>query len=320
VEVAKLKSYWLEKLAALKPHLHSPVPRKLITERCCIVFDHQECFLVHVNHRPEKIEILHAQRCSYAELPDIFIKKNLNQVPIFLQLPVDDYHIFLIESLLVPDNELLAALNWRIRSLIAYPVTDALVDYFKIPSKHSSIENPMIAAVVVKKSHIESLLEKFSSVGLSITTIDIPEMAMRNLCTLYDMEEKSVALIAFFEKTVILNIAYKKTIYFTRKIPFTAEMIADQYEAFCLELLRYFDYFQTKWRTPSPKTVWMVSAHQDPDEIIKKMNQQVSISIEKYPLKKVLEYTKNNEAFDERFLLALGGALREEVQYVSAGN
>lgn len=323
MEVRKQVQAWVDKI---KPFL---AEKKMVvtTHRCTLSLSPRELTIVHLNKTDQAIELLEARTYPYDDIGNLplilagIVKKNgLTDIPIFWLLSPDDYQLILIDSLPVPENEMKGALNWRIRSLINYPIDEAAVDYFTIPAKKTTPDRPMIAAVTAKRDALNRIIDIYKNAGLSLTTIDIPELALRNLTALYENDEKSTAMIYFTANTVILNITSQKMLYFTRRIHFQLgnEENKSKYEELSLEILRYFDYFQSQWRNPSPTRIFVAADRGNIEEIATSLTDYLMTKVEVFTLKQFLNDEKARMLLEQKCLLAFGSALREGNQYVPA--
>lgn len=294
------------------------------THRATIRLTPNELSILHINKSQDMIELLHAESFQYDNydtlsklLSSIIQKHDLSNIPTYWLLSPADYQLFLIESMPVPKEELKEALTWRIRSLINFPVQDTLIDYFLLPPKKSSV-NSTVAAVVAKASSLNTMIDIFQINGIHLTTIDIPELACRNLTARDEEDEKTTAFIYFYDDTMaILNITCKKTLYFTRRIPLYPDNQpgAIQYEQLSLDIMRYFDYFQTQWRHPTPTQIFVAGEKRiDVVHIAKTMSEQLLLKVEPYSLQSQFSFTDEIKMnlVQKDFLLELGCALREE--------
>lgn len=180
-------------------------PRPLnTTHRCCIQVSPKEITLLHVNKIQDMVEVLLHETIQYDDLASLRLvltgltkQYELNKMPLYWLLSLEDYQLFLIDSLPVAKNEFHAALNWRIRSLINYPIEEALTDSFLIPPKKADSETNMVAAVAAKMTPLIKIIEVFQKAELRLSVIDIPELALRNLSALYETEEKKYWHVVF---------------------------------------------------------------------------------------------------------------------------
>ncbi|TAK74633.1 MAG: hypothetical protein EPO11_06590 [Gammaproteobacteria bacterium] len=300
----------------------------MTTHRCCICLSSNDISLIHLNKTQDAIELLLSETIHYDEaeniplvLSGIVQQYTLASIPTYWVLSPDYYQLFLIESLPVKAEEFHEALNWRIKSLLSYPIKEATIDYFKLPPKKSSPDNFMIAAITAKTSQLFKISNIMRKSNIELTTIDIPELAMRNLTALYETDEKSTAFIYFYEHLAILNISCQKTLYFTRHIELTDNAAQPtHYEQLCLNILRYFDYFQSQWRHPSPNRIFIGSEKENTAEIAKILSQNLSLSVEPFVFKSVALDASKLRLLEKKYLLSFGGALREEQNHATPGN
>lgn len=305
----------------IKPFIEKKQPEQT-TERCCISISSNEISFIHLNQIQDTTELLLAETFKYEDLDSLplmfsgFVKTHdLSLIPTYWLLIPEDYQLFLIESLSATPEELNDALKWRIRSLINYPLEEAVIDYFMLPTKKSaSNTNPFIAAIAAKAPPLTTTIKILEKCGINLTIIDIPELALRNLSAFYEKDEKSTAFIYFYENIAILNITHKKSLYFTRRINLYVEneSIRKDYEQLSLDLLRYFDYFQSQWRYPSPNRIFIASEKSDIENIATSLSKHLLLTVEPFPLNTILVENNLSSLVDKKFLLPIGCALRKD--------
>jgi len=290
------------------------------THACCIVVTSSEVRLLHINHSQELYEVLLAEKIQLEDdtqnfellLATIVKRHELQKLPCNWLLCSDDYQLFLIESMPVHPDEFRDALTWRLRSLLNFPVEEAVIDHFILPGKKATPNNPMIAAVVAKQAYLQKMTEIFKRSGLNITKIDIPEIAMHNLTSLYEDDEKSTAFIYFLNNTAILNITRQKTIYFSRTIQVPADSmhIKQNIETISLDILRYFDYFQSQWRFPSPSRVFIGASHHNVDELVKIFAEFLVSTTAGFSVEKIIANKSYTDKINHDFLLPFGALIK----------
>ena len=292
--------------------------------RCCIEINAGYCTLIKLkirnHHKISFIETIPVQNETQLteHLMTVAERYDLFDIPMYWLLSPNDYQIFLIESLPVKQDEMREALTWRIRSLINFPIEEAVIDFFSLPAKKKSPENPMLAVAVSRSAQLRKYTELFSRSGLLVTTIDIPELAIRNLTSLVEDDEKSTAFVFIYDTTLLLNITRQKTLYFTRRINHPKSFTQSDFESIGLEILRYFDYFQSQWRYPSPTRIFISASNETLMSAIKALSEYLSARVEIFPVEKLppnltTHLTNNHEA-----LAVYGCLLREEVEYAEA--
>ncbi len=311
---------WLDPLLAEKQTISTK-------ERVAISNISNELSLVAMNHTHESTEILDATSLQFDTvnnlsliMPGIINKHHLEDMPAYYLLEPDDYQIFLIESLPVAQDEIYDALGWRLRTLLSYPLEDAVIDYFMLPPKKNAT-SPMVVGIVAKKSRLLEISDWFDKINMPLQMIYIPELAMRNLSSLYEDDDKSTCILYFYDKGIILNITRNKSIYFTYRLnkPVIEETNNLKYEEICLNIMRYFDYFQAQWRYPSPNRVFVIS-HDHHEEIAKSLSEHLLLTVSVYQPKFNLIDQQQLKKINNKCLLALGCALYDNGKYVKSGS
>lgn len=290
------------------------------THACALTITDSEVSLLHVNYTQNRYEVHIAEKIRFADdkdslhlvLAGVVQRNDLETIPTTWLLEPDDYQLFLIESMPVHPDEFRDALQWRLRSLLNYPIEDSIVDYFMLPANKITPQHPMIAAIAAKRVQLQKTIEILKKCQVNLLKIDVPEIAMHNLTATLETDEKSTAFIYFYPHIAILNITREKTIYFTRRINLSSDNILDKknIEDLSLDILRYFDYFQSQWRFPSPTRVFIGTKMGNTQELIQAFSDYVlakteAFSIEPLILNKSLVSKVNNE-----FLLSLGSLLK----------
>ena len=298
------------------------------TERCCISIRQHELSIISINRMQSIYEIALLKKMQFDDMNALSLvltglvdSRNLSHIPVYWLLGPEDYQLNLIESMPVPANELQTALSWRIRSLISYPIDEAVLEYFELPAKKSSHNTPLIAAVTAQKAILQPYISLLKNCGLKIAAIDIPELAMLNLTALYENDEKCTAFLNFYEKIVILNISCQKVLYFTRRIiiPFTGEGIMD-YEKLSLEIMRYFDFFRSQWRLSSPTRIFAAAERGEIQIIAQALTERLLNTVTAYKLNSTLLSDAQQIDISTNYLLDYGCLLRKDSGDASSGN
>ncbi len=298
------------------------------TERCCISFKEHELSILTLSRATGINQILNHQTIHFDDLKSLALilrglaeKNDLSQTPIYWMLDLEDYQINLIESLPVPADEIQTALSWRIRSLINYPIDEAVLEYFQLPAKKSTQNTPFIGAVTAKKALLQPVISLLKDVGLHLVTIDIPELAMLNLAAIYETDEKCTAFVYFFKNIAILNISSQKILYFTRRIniPSSTDGVMD-YEKLSLEILRYFDFFRSQWRLSSPTRIFASTESGDINLIAKALSERLLNTVSPYTLSEPTLSDSLKSEVESKYLLNYGCLLRKDDANATARN
>lgn len=303
-------------------------PQLSTTQRCCISSKNNTLSIVAVNHHLEVNEILLLDSSKYEDIKSmskylhtILNEHGLTLSPVYWLLGPDDYQINLIEPMPVPKHEFQTALTWRIRSLLPYSIDEAALEYFELPPKKSGPNLPLIGVVTAQKTHLSHVIDALKEQEIPLIKINIPEMSMYHLTSLYENDEKCSAFLYFFDNTVILNISSQKVLYFTRRLPlyYTDENTID-YEKLLLEILRYFDFFSSQWRMSTPSRIFVASQNHNAAEIAKILSERLQNTVEPFSLQLSLVNETDQREVAQKYLLEYGCLLEQGNKNASSGN
>lgn len=316
---------WLQKL---DPWMNEPVPFHT-TQRICLNISGNVINLLQVNRDTGGIEVLLNEDLEFDNAENLAVvlagitkRYHLESIPAYWLLTPDEYQLFYIDALPVKSEEFKDALNWRLRSLINFPLQEATTDYFMLPAKKSGPNQPMVVAITARKQQLQKNIDLFQKAGMTLAAIDIPELALRNLAATCENDEKSTAFLYFYNNMAILNLTRQKILYFTRRITITNTLRAapNFYESISLEILRYLDYFQSQWRHPIPSRFYIASQDGKTDDIIAGLNKHLVMKLEPFPLSNILINQNKAAQLNNHALLSVGAILRQEEPNVTTGN
>ena len=131
-----------------------------------------------------------------------------------------DYQVLVLDAPSVPQEELRAAIRWRIKDMIDYHVDDATVDVLDIPVDKAAggARTRSMFAVAARNEIIQSCIQKFQGAGVPLSVIDIPETAQRNLSSLYEDERRGAAMLYVGEESGLLTVSYSGELYLSRRL------------------------------------------------------------------------------------------------------
>ncbi len=130
-----------------------------------------------------------------------------------LVLPIDNYRRVNIEVPAVADNEIAAAIYWKITDLFDFPIDQAFIDYYALPISTHDSSHKMLDVFACPKELIRNLADKSSRAGLRVKVIDVQETALRNLAKLLPDNKSGVAMFILHEFSGTLLIQRDGVIY-----------------------------------------------------------------------------------------------------------
>jgi MSHA biogenesis protein MshI len=301
---------------------------------CCIEFGANSFSAAYIRSETGRpvLELVETVACDITK-PAValteFVKKNgLEGINCSWLLKSDKYQLITLDELPVKPEEFQAAIRWQIKKLLSFPVEDAYIDSFPLPQPLTPNPKKMITIVAAQASYIQPIAEQIAESGLNLTTIEIQELALRNVMAMFEVDDKSSAMVYLQEKNSDIIFARQHEFYYLRRLDWSFEKLASNYDSqekinqylqkLALEVQRSFDYFQSQWRLPVPNHVLMVSLNPKVLDIAAYMSQRLRFPVENINLNKVLlSKIQLNSTAESQYLSVIGGALRNEISHAT---
>jgi MSHA biogenesis protein MshI len=303
---------------------------------CCIGLDWRGITLAYLRKINGKAELqfLETVPCDQnnpiVDLWSLVKKHNLEGVNCSWVLNPSQYQLLSYDELPVKDEEFQSAVRWQIRKLLPFPIDDAYIDSFAIPPAQITNPKKMIMIVAAQRSIIHPLALQISESGLNLTSIDIQELALRNITALYEKDDTTTALLYLQEKAGELIISRHKLFYFSRRLDWNFDFLTkstldhDTINAYLdklsLEIQRSFDYFHSQWRIPAPARVLIVSLNPEILDVASYLSQRLKVQVSNLDLNELLaSKTKLTQTQVFQYLPVIGGVIKDEIDYATAG-
>jgi MSHA biogenesis protein MshI len=182
---------------------------------------------------------------------------DLRRSPASAVLSVNTYQLQLLEIPNVPAEELLAAVRWRLKDLIDFPLEEAVVELLEMPP-HSNPGAPHTGyAVVTRRGEVMQQLESMQRADLNMDVIDIPELCVRNVAVLLPQDKDGVAFLHFTDACGYLTITRQGVLHLTRHLDSGRRAIAaaaaddfvlqELISGIALEVQRSLDYYESHY-------------------------------------------------------------------------
>ncbi len=232
----------------------------------------------------------------------------------------DAYRLQYVETPNVPADEMLAAVRWRIKDMIDYPLDEAVIELFEMPLHSRAGSKPSAYAVVSQRSEILDQIERMDNAGLSMDVIDIPELCMRNIAMLLPQDKDGVALLYLAENCGYLTITRKGLLHLVRRIETGRHLLAEAADdefllqervaGISLEVQRSLDYFESNYDF-QPIAELVICRGAGVEELPAALAEHLGLVVSQIQLGDLfhLENEISSEA-EGHCLLAIGAALR----------
>lgn len=232
-----------------------------------------------------------------------------------LVLSPSDYQLLLVEAPKVPEEELVEALRWRVKDLLSYPVSDAALDAFLLPEDSVHGDKRMAYVVASRKSDVEKLINTVATAGLDLQSIDISELALRNLVLKVHDDDRAVALVKLTQGKGQLQITKQGNLYLSRhfNLAYNAGLFDElPADALILELQRSLDYFERQMHQPPPTVIYFCGDNISDDKLTPVIRESLPGDKRVIELEGLFDISDDAQMHLLPLCLdALGGALRE---------
>ena len=230
-----------------------------------------------------------------------------------------EYQLLQVEAPTVPQQERKAALRWRLKDMLDYPVQEAVIDMLELPKGAGPAGRAQnLYAVVAHNRVVRERIEAFQMARIPLSVIDIPEMAQRNVAALYEESGRALGLLHAMEEASLLTINFGAELLLARRIDFgTRHFLGEQrerdeaFERVALEVQRTFDLMDRQYPQLAISKL-LVSPLPDDPGLFAYLTQNLGVALQTIDLTQALAFESAPPAPAEQWRLfhAFGAALR----------
>jgi MSHA biogenesis protein MshI len=245
----------------------------------------------------------------------------LPSAPVSSVLAAGQYQLVMVEAPDVPPAELRAAMRWRLRELIEFPVDDAVIDVFDLPTSGRGAQHRTVYAVAARRSVVD---QQTAACAWSrhFDVIDVPELALRNLAMLLPQSAAGVALLHVEETTAMVVLVRGGTFYLARQMSLQVPLQLGAAESgesaidgasVALELQRSLDYYERHFDQPPITQIAVAPAGTRTQALVDALATETGLAVAEFDLNRVMQCASPVDRTAQRScLLAVGAALRVE--------
>lgn len=183
-----------------------------------------------------------------------------------LVLPMDQYQVFQLERPEgVEDSELGDALKWKLKDILDFNPSDAICDVFPFPEDASRGRGDLVNVVAARKSLVSELVALVEECDLALISIDIAELALRNLVPRIDPDHRGAAVVHMRERFGQMIVCKGETLYLSRRLDVTSDDLRDAtrqenaVQSLALEMQRSLDYYESQLGQGPPAVIRLVA-------------------------------------------------------------
>ena len=242
-------------------------------------------------------------------------ERALQGLPTNVLLHPSEYQMFLLEAPEVPPQELRDAIRWRIKDMISQPLDDVVIDCFALPEDAYRGRTRMVYCAVLEKTRMQHYAQLVRQAGLHMASIDITEMAFRNLGSLAGAEGMNLALLRLRTSEGLICIQNGTDLYMARRIEQGLARAAQDLSSTTLEIQRSLDYFESQLGKGYINRLMLLPMKQDGERAYQGLASGLAVKLQRLDLRELFPGqpgTEMSEAQQAFCIGAVGAALRQD--------
>jgi Tfp pilus assembly PilM family ATPase len=152
------------------------------------------------------------------EALELWLKKHAKHgMPAVLVLDDDDYDLLLVEAPDVPDEELSAAIEFRVGDLLAQPVEETAIQAMRLPSDAYRGRMSMAYVIACPNERINARVKWAEKLNLAVEIITVPELSLLNVLAASSMDQ-GIALLELGPSHGCIRLYQDGALYLTRQV------------------------------------------------------------------------------------------------------
>ncbi|MDO6422837.1 type IV pilus biogenesis protein PilM [Saccharophagus degradans] len=254
-----------------------------------------------------------------SDLSELVEKHQLKAAKCNLVLAKEDYQLLLVEAPDVPDAEIKEAIRWRVKDLISTPVEQAALDVFLLPDDGARGGKKMVYVVVADKARIKEIVDFVAHSQLSLNSIDIVELAMRNITLALPDEAaqvRGIALVRIGEGVGSVSVYRQGNLYLSRQfqIQYSGGLLDDlPVDSLALEVQRSLDYYERQMGQAQPAALYVCGENISEDKVNDELKRALPLTVNWLDASALVPSAEEepDEGIAQLCVGALGACMRE---------
>lgn len=220
------------------------------------------------------------------------------------------YQMLLVEAPSVPDDEMAAAVRWRVKELLDFSVDEAAIDFFRLPDDAYRGRKKMLYAIAMRKASLQSLIAPIESGGLAVDNVDIAELAAHKHAQRLPKGRGGTAVVHLLENEGFINLIDDGNIYLSRNLDVGLAQLqepagrAATLEALLLEIQRSLDFYESQLGKGIIADLYLSPASEDIKPVEEYLAMQLGLNVQLLVMSTAFGGTLPSNA-----VLALGAAM-----------
>lgn len=248
--------------------------------------------------------------------------QGLRRANVNLLLDGSDYQILPLDVPDVQPEEVANAMRWRVKDMIDFPPEEASIGCLLVPTDADSSRTQQALVVVARRETIARWIARSRDANLDVQSIDVPELALRNLALLAAGDGACALLHVGLERTTLV-IVWRGELCGMRRFDIRASQFLDAgpagrdtlVERLGQDVQRSSDSFDRQFYSAALGRLW-VTQEQAGLDLATPLARHITLQVRPLALREWLDIDTDAPLMDAAqgidFLPAIGAALREE--------
>lgn len=248
--------------------------------------------------------------------------QGLRRANVNLLLDSEDYQIVPLDAPDVQPDEMADAMRWRVKDLIDFAPEDASIGCLLVPTESGSSRTQQALVVVSRRATIARLISRSRDARLAVQSIDVPELALRNLALLAAGDSACALLHVGLERSTLV-IVWRGELCSLRRFDLRASQYLDAspegrealIERLGQDVQRSSDSFDRQFYAAALGRLW-VTQEQDGLDLIAPLGAHITLQVRPLALREWLDVEIDTPVMDAAqgidLVPAIGAALRED--------
>lgn len=266
---------------------------------------------------------------GYGNLPAWLEEHRLSGIPTVVCMDALRYELQLVEAPPVPDEELSAAMSFRIAEIVSERASEKILQAFPLPNDAYRGRMNMAFAAIAERSYVQEIVGFCREHELDLRQITINEMSTLNLLANVDRAD-SVAVLRLEANAGVIYLYRNGALYFTRQISLGTEDLGlstlnvsegglmlqpnSRIDVLALELQRSMDYFESQLGLGAIDQLWVMK----PDfveitDALGELEDRINTPVRLLSLESGFNRQEDESPLTASLIMALGGALSYEL-------
>lgn len=207
------------------------------------------------------------------------------------------YQMQLLDAPAVSDAELKAAVRWRLKDFLDYPVEAATIDVLRVPADQAApTRGRSVYAIAARNQDVEACMNLFAQARVDLGVIDIEETAQRNIAALFEIDHRAVAMLSFGDESGLLTFSARGELYLSRHIEISLPQLTQAqteareqlFDRIALELQRSLDHMDRQY-SYVPVSRVLIAPLPDEVALVDYLKGNLSATVEQANLAEVLD-------------------------------